>query len=62
MEQQQKAYSIFCDESCYLQFDNSDIMCIGAIIVPDADIDTYKSELKRIKRKYGILHDYRFLR
>lgn len=60
MEQQQKAYSIFCDESCYLQFDNSDIMCIGAIIVPDADIDTYKSELKRIKRKYGILHELKW--
>ena len=60
MEQLQKAYSIFCDESCYLQFDNSDIMCIGAIIVPDADLDTYKVELKRIKRKYGILHELKW--
>lgn len=60
MEQLQKAYSIFCDESCYLQFDNSDIMCIGAIIVPDADLDAYKVELKRIKRKYGILHELKW--
>lgn len=60
MEQPQKAYSIFCDESCYLQFDDSDIMCIGAIIVPDADRDTYKFEIKRIKRKFGILHELKW--
>lgn len=60
MEQPKKAYSIFCDESCYLQFDNNDIMCIGAIIVPDADIDTYKSDLKHIKRKHGILHELKW--
>lgn len=24
MEQQQKAYSLFSDESCYLQFNNND--------------------------------------
>lgn len=60
MDQVQKSYSMFCDESCYLQFDNSDIMCIGAIIVPDEDIDTYKSELKRIKRKYGIIHELKW--
>lgn len=28
--------------------------------MPDADIDTYKSELKRIKRKYGILHELKW--
>lgn len=60
MEQQQKAYSIFCDESCYLQFDNSDIMCIGAIILPDSDLESYKSALKRVKRKYGILHELKW--
>lgn len=60
MEQPQKAYSIFCDESCHLQFDNSDVMCIGAIIIPDEYVDTYKNELKRIKCKYGILHELKW--
>lgn len=60
MKQSKNAYSIFCDESCYLQFDSSDIMCIGAIIVPETDLNTYKSELKRIKRKYGILHELKW--
>ncbi|WP_301425328.1 DUF3800 domain-containing protein [Bacteroides caecimuris] len=60
MDQPKKAYSIFCDESCHLQFDNSDVMCIGAIIVPDALLDTCKHELKRIKSKYGILHELKW--
>ena len=60
MDESRKAYSIFCDESCYLQSDSSDIMCIGAIIVPDVDLDAYKSEIKRIKRKYDILHELKW--
>ena len=60
MDTPQKAYSIFCDESCHLQFDNNNIMCIGAIIVPDVNLDTYKYEIKHIKRKYGILHELKW--
>lgn len=60
MKQQQKSYSLFCDESCHLQFDNSDVMCIGAIIIPDKYLDTYKKELKRIKSTYGILHELKW--
>lgn len=60
MEKPQKGYSIFCDESCYLQFDNSDVMCIGAVIIPDDCLEIYKNELKRIKRKYGILHELKW--
>lgn len=60
MKQPQKVYSIFCDESCHLQFDNSDVMCIGAIIVPDKYLETYKTELKRLKSKYGILHELKW--
>lgn len=60
MDSQQNSYSIFCDESCHLQFDNSDIMCVGAIIVHDSDLEIYKSEIKRIKRKYGILHELKW--
>lgn len=60
MNQMGKTYSIFCDESCYLQFDDSDIMCMGAIVVPNSEFDFYKSEIKRIKRKYGILHELKW--
>jgi hypothetical protein len=60
MDKMQKGYSIFCDESCYLQFDNNDIMCIGAIAVPNADLENYKSEIKRIKHNYGIFHELKW--
>ena len=60
MDQSTKRYSIFCDESCHMQYDGSDIMCIGAIIVPDSESDIYKSEIKCIKRKYGILHELKW--
>lgn len=60
MEHTKGSYSIFCDESCHLQFDSSDVLCIGAIIIPDEQIDIYKSEIKRIKHKYGILHELKW--
>lgn len=60
MNKQEKTYSIFCDESCHLQFDNSDVMCIGAIIISDEHLNTYKNEIKRIKSKYGILHELKW--
>lgn len=49
MESSKTSYSIFCDESCHLQFDGNDIMCIGAIVVPENHIEYYKSLLKHIK-------------
>lgn len=43
-----------------MQFDNSDVMCIGAIIIPDEHLYAYKNEIKRIKSKYGILHELKW--
>lgn len=60
MEQPLKSYSIFCDESCHLQFDNSNVMCIGAIIISDEYLEEYKNKIKRIKNKYGILHELKW--
>ncbi|MBD5336561.1 MAG: DUF3800 domain-containing protein [Bacteroides sp.] len=60
MNQPGKTYSIFCDESCHLQFDDSDVMCVGAIIISDEYLETYKNEIKRIKSKYGILHELKW--
>lgn len=60
MKQSENTYSIFCDESCHLQFDNSDVMCIGAIIIPDEYLDTYKKKIKCIKSKYGIIHELKW--
>ena len=59
MEKKQ-TYSLFCDESCHLQYDGSDVMCIGALVLADSEISKYKTEIKRIKLKYGILHELKW--
>lgn len=57
---EQKAYTVFCDESCHLQYDNSNVMCIGGIVVPDEFLAEYKDAIKQIKRKHGILHEIKW--
>lgn len=59
MEQKQ-TYTLFCDESCHLQHDGSDVMCIGALVMPENGIASIKSDLKDIKRKHGILHELKW--
>ena len=55
MVQEKKLYF---DESCHLQYDNSDVMCIGGIVVPAGKIQEYKDAIKAIKRKYAILFSF----
>ncbi|MBR0300721.1 MAG: DUF3800 domain-containing protein [Bacteroidales bacterium] len=52
--------TFYIDESCHLEHDNSPIMCVGAIKVPDESIVQYKEDIKAIKRKYGILHEIKW--
>ena len=35
-------------------------MCIGAIIISDEYLEEYKNKIKRIKNKYGILHELKW--
>ncbi len=53
-------YSIYIDESCHLQNDDSDVMSIGFIKVPKHDYEQLKNELKAIKNKHGINHEYKW--
>ncbi len=53
-------YTLYCDESCHLQFDKSNVLCIVGIIVPDNRISEYKEIIKQIKRKHGILHEIKW--
>lgn len=47
-------YNIYCDESCHLPNDDSDIMIIGAILCPKNKIYFINREIRNVKRKYGI--------
>lgn len=42
-------YHIYIDESCHTPNNGSDVMCIGAIIVPELKYEAYKYGLKHIK-------------
>lgn len=60
MVQEKNKYNLYFDESCHLQYDNSDVMCIGGIVVPAEKIQEYKDAIKAIKRKYAILHEIKW--
>ena len=47
-------FKIFIDESWILEHDNSDVMTIGYIKVPEEKYDQIKSDIKSIKLKYGV--------
>lgn len=53
-------FILFCDESCHLQFDSSDVMCIGGIVVPALKFEAYKNDIKAIKHKYGIYQEIKW--
>lgn len=47
-------FDIYCDESCHLENDESDIMVLGAITCPDEYKKKIYSDIRDIKRKYGL--------
>ena len=46
--------NIYCDESCHLENDNSDIMLLGAITCPKSDIKNVSRDIDAIKERYGL--------
>ncbi|BDR52195.1 hypothetical protein KIM372_01020 [Bombiscardovia nodaiensis] len=47
-------YNLYCDESCYLEHDDSNAMTIGAVIVPKEKRTEICSRIIEIKKKYDI--------
>jgi len=47
-------FNIYCDESCHLPHDNSDLMVIGGISCPKDKAKIINSEILRIKEKNGV--------
>lgn len=48
------SYNVYCDESCHLQNDNSDVMGIGSIILPIKKLKEINQRIKEIKLQHGI--------
>jgi len=53
-------YYLFIDESCHLHHDQSNVISIGFIKVPASEYQQIKSEIKDIKLRYGILHEFKW--
>ncbi|MDP4120141.1 MAG: DUF3800 domain-containing protein [Bacillota bacterium] len=48
------AYNIYCDESCHLEHDGAKAMVMGAISCPQIDKERVYTEIREIKKKYGL--------
>ena len=44
--------SIFCDESCHLENDESNVMGLGAVWLPKSDVRALSLQLRDIKRRH----------
>lgn len=50
--------NIYCDESCHLHKDKSDVMVLGAITCPDNVKKTIFQEIRTIKIKHNLSRDF----
>lgn len=50
--------NIYCDESCHLQYDNADIMLLGAIACDKVKVKRISHLIRNIKREYGLKEDF----
>lgn len=51
-------YNIYCDESCHLEHDNSDIMVIGGIKCQKSLSFSFNKKIRSIKLKHGLDKKY----
>lgn len=47
-------YNLYCDESCHLERDNSNVMVLGALILPEDKKEEVKDRIVDIKAKHGV--------
>lgn len=50
------AFSIYCDESCYLEHDGIKQMALGALWCPTAKTKEISRRLIEIKERHGLEH------
>ena len=49
-----KLLNIYCDESCHLQYDNSEIMLLGGIVCDKSKTRILSNKIRSLKRTYGL--------
>lgn len=47
-------FNIYCDESCHLPNDDSDVMVLGSIVVSEENKQKFYEEIRALKKKHGM--------
>lgn len=50
-------YNIYCDETCHLENDNSNVMALGAIWCPQSKVKEINQRIYEIKERNGVSRD-----
>lgn len=53
-------FNFYIDESCHIEHDLSNVMCIGYMKVAESEMLKIKEEIKAIKASHGILHELKW--
>ncbi|MGZ8190890.1 MAG: DUF3800 domain-containing protein [Methylococcaceae bacterium] len=46
-------FKLFCDESCHLEHDNSDVMVLGAICCPEERVEDINRQIKALRYQHS---------
>ena len=47
-------YNLYCDESCHLENDDSNVMVLGALILPKDKKKEISDNIVDIKKRHGV--------
>ena len=51
-------FSVYCDESCHLQTDQSQVMVLGALLCPRTRVRAIARRLREVKHGHGMGHGH----
>lgn len=54
MKHSSKLINVYCDESCHLQTDGCEVMALGALYCPTANVKQISERVKTLKLKFGL--------
>lgn len=52
-ESHRKHYKLFCDESCHLEHDKSDVMVLGTLFCPEASVESINRKIKTLRYQHN---------
>lgn len=54
------SYKLFCDESCHLEHDNSNVMVLGTICCPEASVDKINRQIKTLRYQHSYKNELKW--